>query len=151
MRPIIAALVLVSCTTVPAFPSAGTAPDASVALDAHVDSITTTPDAGPLLWSGANLVLATAYCGLGVRCGTGDYAFLYGSGSAALAACVQTLDDSLCYGEWEGVEMCESAYPTERDQNLAACPGDSAAVDCPDGDLNWVLSCNLAAPWAQGA
>jgi hypothetical protein len=108
-------------------------------------------DAGPLLWSGANLVLATAYCELGVRCGTGDYTFLYGSGSSALTDCIAFNNEALCYSEWEGIQMCESVYPTERYQNLANCPSDSANVDCEDGDLYWVTSCNLAAPWAQGS
>lgn len=145
MRLLSMALALTACGNVVPYPSIGAGPDAPTDTVSKVP-----PDAGPLLWSGANLVLATAYCNLGVRCGTGDYQFEYGSGSAAFDACVQTLDDSLCYGQWEGEQMCASAYGgSDRFQYLAACPDDSAAVDCEDGDLNWVLSCNLAAPWSE--
>lgn len=101
-------IVLAACSTPAPYPYLQAPP-----VDADSITINDAPPAYPL-WSGANKILATAWCGLELRCGGGQYALEYGSGAAAAEACEQTNADALCYGEWEGFAQCEGIYPQKQ-------------------------------------
>jgi hypothetical protein len=142
--------IIISCLLAGCYPSTSNNPyPVSQPADAGIVIMDATP--GPALWSDANGVLAKAFCDLEARCGYDLYAFSYGSGSAADAACYQLEFDSLCYREWEGFSQCNGLYPTKHLLDLAECPGDSGSADCFTAwdEEEWVLSCNIASPWSQ--
>jgi hypothetical protein len=109
-------------------------------LDAGVDG------GSALTWEGANEQLMTAWCQFAQRCDSAGFSFSFPD----LPACISFEASVLCYGSWEGWQVCESLYPDKRKPDLAACPTESAAAPCSVWvNPGWTTDCNIASPWSQ--